>query len=234
MARVQLVCEQKYHGVVQCALGWACWKTYVGRSEENWAHGSAMHILGNGLSNERHLADALSVQEAKLSMMRRLGASKHNILITQGNLAGTCEMLGRHEEAIIMQRDVCAETSRLDGEESKSALAEALNYAIMLKRINRLEETKSLVRKIIPVARRVLGEGHRLTLTMQWIYAMALYQDDGATHDDLRESVETLESVAKSWKRVFGPSHPDTMKVQGALSEARDLLACARASRDGK
>ena len=133
-----------------------------------------------------------------------------------------------------MQRDVCAETSRLDGEESKSALAEALNYAIMLKRINRLEETKSLVRKIIPVVRRVLGEGHRLTLTMQWIYAMALYQDDGATHDDLRESVETLESVAKSWKRVFGPSHPDTMKVQGALSEARDLLACARASRDGK
>ena len=26
-------CEQQYHGVVACALGWACWKTYVGRSE---------------------------------------------------------------------------------------------------------------------------------------------------------------------------------------------------------
>ena len=24
-----------YHGVVACALGWACWKTYVGRSEED-------------------------------------------------------------------------------------------------------------------------------------------------------------------------------------------------------
>ena len=23
------LCEQMYHGVVRCALGWACWKTYV-------------------------------------------------------------------------------------------------------------------------------------------------------------------------------------------------------------
>ena len=28
------LCEQKYHGLVACALGWACWKTYVGRPEE--------------------------------------------------------------------------------------------------------------------------------------------------------------------------------------------------------
>jgi hypothetical protein len=27
------LCEQRYHGVVCCALGWACWKTYVGRPE---------------------------------------------------------------------------------------------------------------------------------------------------------------------------------------------------------
>ena len=29
------LCEQEYHGVVNCALGWACWKTYLGRSEVN-------------------------------------------------------------------------------------------------------------------------------------------------------------------------------------------------------
>ena len=27
------LCEQLYHGVVAGALGWACWKTYVGRPE---------------------------------------------------------------------------------------------------------------------------------------------------------------------------------------------------------
>ena len=31
------LCEHRYHGMVLCALGWAAWKTYVGRPEANWA-----------------------------------------------------------------------------------------------------------------------------------------------------------------------------------------------------
>ena len=29
------LCEQDYYGVVRCALGWACWKTHVGRPEQD-------------------------------------------------------------------------------------------------------------------------------------------------------------------------------------------------------
>ena len=54
-------------------------------------------------------------------------------------------------------------------------------------------------------------------------------EDDGATLDDLREAVATLESVAPLWKRVFGPSHPETPLVQNALEDAREALA-ARAA----
>ena len=43
------LCEQDYHGVVYCALGWACWKTYVGRPEGDWARRLAMTSLGGGL-----------------------------------------------------------------------------------------------------------------------------------------------------------------------------------------
>ena len=86
-----------------------------------------------------------------------------------------------------------------------------------------------MLRKALPVARRVLGECDRLTLKMRWTYAMALYQDDGATLDDLREAVATLEFVAPTWKRVFGPSHPETPLVHGALKEAHKALA-ARAA----
>ena len=43
------LCEQKYHGVVSCALGWACWKTYVGRPETDPARVIAMGLLGNAL-----------------------------------------------------------------------------------------------------------------------------------------------------------------------------------------
>ena len=65
---------------------------------------------------------------------------------------------------------------------------------------------------------------------MRWLYANALYKDDGATLDDLRESVETLGSVAPSWARVFGPSHPDTPSVQRALEDARKALAARAAA----
>ena len=36
------LCEQQHHGVVRCALGWACWKTYVGRPEADFARKMAM------------------------------------------------------------------------------------------------------------------------------------------------------------------------------------------------
>ena len=42
--------------------------------------------------------------------------------------------------------------------------------------------------------------------------------------------METLEYVAKSWKRIFGKSHPETPKVQGALEIAREKLTHAAAS----
>ena len=57
------LCEQQYHGVVSCALGWACWKTYVGRPEEDELRDLAISILGNGLSDARLHEDALSVKE---------------------------------------------------------------------------------------------------------------------------------------------------------------------------
>merc|ERR1711938_382703 len=56
------LCEQRYHGVVRGALGWACWKTYVGRPETDRVHGMAMNLLGLGLSEAGHEEDALSVK----------------------------------------------------------------------------------------------------------------------------------------------------------------------------
>ena len=81
------------------------------------------------------------------------------------------------------------------------------------------------MRKMIPVARRFLGENTNLTLKMRWIYAMALYEDPSATLDDVREAVKTLESIARSWKLVLGEAHPEMPQVQGALKDAREALA---------
>ena len=109
-------------------------------------------------------------------------------------------------------------------------LIAANNYAALLAKLDRFKETKKLLRKNIPVARRVLGETCQLTLSMRWLYSMALHEDPTATLDDLREAVTTLESVAKSYKRVLGESHPETPKVQKALAKARMKLTRARAA----
>ena len=69
------LCKQQYHGVVRCALGWACWKTYVGRPETDLERRAAIRQLGNGLSAANRDEEALSVREAELSTERRLGAS---------------------------------------------------------------------------------------------------------------------------------------------------------------
>ena len=85
------------------------------------------------------------------------------------------------------------------------------------------------MRKSIPIARRVLGEGHDLTLTMRRIYAGALYKDASATLDDLREAVTTLEEAARTARRVLGGSHPTTAGLERVLEDSRAALRAREA-----
>ena len=59
---------------------------------------------------------------------------------------------------------------------------------------------------------------------VRWTYGRALYCDQGATLDDLREAVTTLEATARTARRVLGDSHPLTMGVGGSLKIARSFL----------
>ena len=219
------LCEQEYHGVVRCALGWACWKTYVGRPEADFPRRGAMSALGNGLSAADHHEDALSVKETELSTMRRLGVTEDAILGVQGNLASTYSKLGRYEEALRLRRVVYSGTLRLSGEESDETLREAGNYANLLNQVKRFEEVKALLRKTLPVARRVFSESNELTLKMRWNYAGALYADPVSTLNDLREAVATFEDIERTVRRVFGGAHPLVEAIELHLRKSRAALA---------
>ena len=127
-----------------------------------------------------------------------------------------------------MDRDVYSGRLKLLGEEHGDTLQAANNYAVGLVSLQRFEEAKSLMRKMMPVARRVLGEGHNLTLRMRLGYAMALYKDPDATLDDLREAVTTFEEVERIARRVFGGTHPLTVEIEDELRDARAALLRAR------
>ena len=55
-------------------------------------------------------------------------------------------------------------------------------------------------------------------------YACALFADPAATLDDLREAVTTLEETAQTARRVLGGAHPDTIKIEKSLRDARAAL----------
>ena len=94
----------------------------------------------------------------------------------------------------------------------------------MLVDLKHFKEVKALLRKTMPVARRVLGENHDRTLRMRWAYARALYRDPGATLDDLREAVTTLEDTERIARRVFGGAHPKVAKIELSLRNARATI----------
>ena len=146
------------------------------------------------------------------------------ILQVQANVAITYARLGRGEQALCTLRDVYSGSIELYGEEHEHTILAASNYAASLKEENSYEEVKQLLRKMIPVAQRVLEENHFLRLRMPKIYARALYEDPGATLGDLREAVTALEDLEQTARRVLGGAHPLTENVEFDLREARAAL----------
>ena len=55
-------------------------------------------------------------------------------------------------------------------------------------------------------------------------YARALDSDPGATLDDLREAVTTLEETTRTARRVLGGAHPTVVHIEGELHNARATL----------
>ena len=163
-------------------------------------------------------AEAMVTASAARSMAF---AAEERILVTKSCLAITYAELGHLEKALSMERDIYFGRLKLDGRDNQETLRAANNYALSLVRLQRFEAARSLLPKTIPVARRVLGEGHRLTLKMRWNYAQALYKDVDATLDDLREAVATLTDTERISRRVLGGAHPLTVGIEDALEVLR-------------
>ena len=123
-----------------------------------------------------------------------------------------------------MRREIYSGKLRLFGEQHKRTAIEAINYATILIRVGHSEEAKALLLKTIPVARRALGENDETTLKIRGIYANTLFADGGATLDELREAVTTLEDVETIARRVLGGSHPTVRSTEKALRLSRSAL----------
>ena len=139
-------------------------------------------------------------------------------------------MVGRFEEALNMYRYLLSGHVRLHGEEQHSTILAASNYAHSLNELKRYQEARAVLRRTVPVARRVLGDSNNTTIRIRWHYARALVLDTGPALDHLREGVTALEDIERIARRVLGGAHPTTESIGSNLREARAGLRAREAS----
>ena len=218
------LCEQRYHSAVWCAMGWACWKTYLGRPETDQVRCSAIHNLSNGLQHARKWEDALEVTKALSAIHERIGAPKGVYLANLGSMALILDDLRRPDEAIKLYEDIYAQKLSLFESSDIEVIITAYNLSRALGHSGRYREQKRLMNSTIPKARKSLGDDHELTLSCRQNYAASLLYAENmspASQCDLREATKILEDVQKRCRRVLGANHRVTLAVQGDLNYAR-------------
>ena len=222
------LCEQEYYGVVRCALGWACWKTYLGRPETNGTRLNAMTQLGNGLFDAEKNGEALVVREAELSLLRRTGRDETdpNVLVMQGNIAQCYKHLGQIEKSFAIEQRVYRMQRAILGDDHENTRISAMNIARTLAEgLNRHKEAARFLRKEMPPLMRNISRDHANAIKLQLYLANCLSTGNDASWADLREAVAILEDLNPRARRVFGPQHPETLAGEFALSYARRKLA---------
>ena len=60
------------------------------------------------------------------------------------------------------------------------------------------------------------------------MYAQSLYENDGASREDVTAAIASLEELDRKGTRIYGASHPQTRGTRYLLEEARETLARAK------
>ena len=226
------LCEQDYHGAVERALGWACWKTYAGRPEADQARRTAMQVLGQALYRVDQAKDALAVFEAELDTERRVtdfDSDDDGALIIQTNIADCYYDLKRYGDAIALRRAVYNKRLAKYGPMNADVIRGGLNVARSLVQDYYFEEAKPFLRDLIPKAESVHGRKHTVTLHLRQLYAEAIYKHCDSNLDEQREAIAMLEDDCRIARQVFGPSHPNCQDAEEALENARERLSLQEA-----
>ena len=240
------LCEQHYHGVVKCALGWACWKTYMGREKLDMRRYNSLTILGNGLrtavppSSPQHVnccKEAIGIYQAQQAELEKLiqdplfqnqsQQMQCSMVSIMGNIAACYSDLGRYDldwekKSLEMKRETHdkAEACNLPFE---NRLQLAINVANSLIALKHFTEAKSFLRQPLDTAVSLLDANHVLVLQLRVIFGQAQLHD-AKTRGEVVEAEKVLADAYARQRRVCGPSHPDTRFAQTVLETARAAL----------
>ena len=203
--------------IVECGGG------VLGRPETDRIRGAAMTELGNGLSAAGYAEEALSVKEAEVSMLRRLGGSRNILISAKANLSACYEVLGRDEETLELRREVWAYFEPQSPCQNK--FLSAINLSVSLRNQGRCEEAKSLLRKVLPEALRLHGPDHDTTLVIRRALVRTVFQDPESSLAELRQAEADFSDVCRRARRIFGASHPESAACEWLMGQLKAKIA---------
>ena len=249
------VCEHLFDDKVSHALSWAAWREFV-RPPAEWpeefaeimwkeAQEGAACNLTRSLCMIGRSEEALPIAEMYLESLRErqpddryhpdeqaralvLEAKQANILGAQGMIVRIMVDLGRHEEALELQREVFAGSIELDGLEHKDTIYQGSVLVVALLKVNRVAESQELADELLAAADQILHEDDWVMIWLNSACYRTIYADDAATVEELTAVVTDLDELRQRSQRVFGAGHSTTAKIQGHLTEAREKLDGAR------
>ena len=111
------------------------------------------------------------------------------------------------------------------GPESPSALSAASSLVNSLIEDNNFAEAKALISETLPIARRVYGDAHDITLGLRYKIPHSIVLNPDATRKDLHGAKEELEDLLRTTRRIFGNSHPRVQLVRDLIGAANHRLS---------
>ena len=227
------LCGQDYHGVVFSAVGWACWKTYVGRPESDRFRRSTMGELGNSLSKSKDTSStehAIEVFRAIQALERRFGPTSQDHFATPNNIAHCLSRLGRGDEAYVIRQEIYDIKKASLGPKHAETLAMAVNLTTSMMDIARAEildkdvpntmivKVKSFLREMVSEADGALGSDHLITISLRHLLARTLpggipLNDKSSLAIANIESLGIVSDLRHTAIRVLGKAHPLTREI---------------------
>jgi hypothetical protein len=132
--------------------------------------------------------------------------------------------MNRREEALDLRREMYTRAVSLDLP-AETIYLYVVNLSASLVNTERFDEATSFLREQLPKARRALGAEDDTVLQLCWHYTSSICEADGATRDDVVESMKLHEDLGRTTLRIYAPAHPPAKNVQGTLKYARAKLA---------
>ena len=174
-----------------------CTHDFTGDMQMMLAIGHAKNVLTSGIPKNimDHVVSA--TRDISLAMLKRGNYDK-------------CETLTRLVYRIFVETL---------GEESADALQELGNIAACLQSAGKLSDAEAIYTDLLPTMRRVLGEDHPFTISVQCNVVMCSIMRGN-------NDVESATEVIRMFTVEFGPDSPKTLTSRSALVSVLIRTGC--------